>query len=164
LLTASDLNEGSGTRPTGNEPTWIAKKMPNTQYPKFIHFCVAFHAVLLCVVCAGLWYLAVRSSSHGIAPNTDLGFRSDHTLVSAQGWFVAQRVGFHFAAIAGTGVAAGVFVTIAVAYVRRLNARWFLIVPVIGGIAVGGCLIIAGVRADHAAIIVETPVAPRAEG
>src|SRR5215475_196477 len=111
---------------------------PDTRYPKFIHFYVAFHAVLLIAVCAGLWWLAARSNRHGIAPNTDLGFRSDHTLVSAQGWFVAQRVGFHFAAIAVTVVAAVVFATVAVAYVRHLSAMWFLIVPVVGGIAVGG--------------------------
>ena len=50
-----------------------------------------------------------------------------------------------------------VFVIIAVAIVRRLNPMWILVVPILGGVAVGVCLVIAGHRADHAAISVETP-------
>jgi hypothetical protein len=105
----------------------------NTHYPKIIHFYVAFHAVLLIAVSVGLWCLAARSSRHAVAPNTHLGFRSQHTLVSAQGWFVAQRVGFRFAAIAVTIVAAVVLAVVALAYGRRLNTMWLLIIPVIGG-------------------------------
>lgn len=48
---------------------------------------------------------------------------------------------------------------LAVVYFRRLNPVWIVIVPVIGGIAVGVCFMIAGQRADHAAICVETPTA-----
>jgi Ni/Fe-hydrogenase subunit HybB-like protein len=36
---------------------------------------------------------------------------------------------------------------------------WIVIVAVIGGIAVGVCFMIAGQKADHAAICVETPKA-----
>jgi hypothetical protein len=118
---------------------------------------------LLAVVCAGVWFLALRSSSHGIAPNTSLGFRSQHTLASLQGWYAAQRVGFHFAAVADTIITAAVFAIVAVAFIRRLNPMWILIVPVIGGIAVGVCFIIAGHQADHAAISVEIPAATTAE-
>src|SRR6202011_197062 len=38
---------------------------------------------------------------------------------------------------------------------RRLNPMWIMIVPAIGGLAVGACLIIAGQRADRAAVAVE---------
>ncbi|OBH22010.1 hypothetical protein [Mycobacterium sp. E3247] len=136
---------------------------PNAGYPKIIHAYVAFHAVLIIAACSGLWYLAVRSTSHGIAPNTKLGFRSQHTLVSAQGWYVAQKVGFHFAATAVTMVTVVMFAVVVVAYARRLNPMWLLIVPLAAGIAVGVCLMIAGYRADHAAVTVETPNLPRAE-
>lgn len=44
---------------------------------------------------------------------------------------------------------------VAVAYIRRLNPTWIMLVPAIGGLAVGGCLIVAGQRADHAASAVE---------
>lgn len=97
------------------------------------------------------------SEQHGIPPNPTLGFRSQHTLASLHGWYVAQRVGFHFAAVATSVVTAAVFAIIEVLYIRRSNPMWILIVPVIGGIAVGVCFIIAGQRADQAAISIETP-------
>jgi hypothetical protein len=79
------------------------------------------------------------------------------------GWYVAQRVGFHFAAIANTIIAAAVFAVVAVALIRRWNAAWILVTPIIGGIAVGVCSMIAGQQADRAAISVEASAAPTAE-
>jgi hypothetical protein len=65
----------------------------------------------------------------------------------------------HFAAVASTVITAAVFAIVAVAYTRRVNPMWILIVPVVGGIAVAVCFMIAGQRADHAAISVETSAA-----
>ncbi len=98
-----------------------------------------------------LWLLAVRSSSNGIPPNTNLGFRTEHTLASAQGWYAAQPVGFHLAAVADSVITVAVFAIVAVLYIRRFNPRWILVVPVIGGIAVAVCFVIAGHYADQAA-------------
>jgi hypothetical protein len=119
----------------------------------------ALNALLLLVVCAGAWILTARANSHGLAPSTTLGFRSEHTLTSLHGWYVAQRVGFHFVAISATVITVAVFAIVAVAFVRRLNAMWILIVPIVGGLAIGACVMIAGQRADHAATTVETPPA-----
>jgi hypothetical protein len=123
----------------------------------------AFNGLLLIAACAGSWFLAARADSHGIAPNTSFGFRSQQTLASLHGWYAAQRVGFHFAAVANTVIAAAVFAVIAVAFIRRWNAAWMLVAPIIGGIAVGVCFMIAGQRANHAAVSVETSAAPTAE-
>jgi hypothetical protein len=117
---------------------------------------VALNGLLLIVACAGAWFFAARSNRHGIAPNTTLGFRSQHTLASLHGWYVAQRVGFHFVAVAATVITVAVFAIVAVALIRRLNALWIFIVPVIGAIALVVCFVIAGQRADRAAISVET--------
>jgi hypothetical protein len=117
----------------------------------------ALNALLLIAVCVGAWLLNAQANHHGIAPSTTLGFRSEHTLTSLHGWYVAQRVGFHFAAISTTVVTALVLGIVAVAFTRRLNALWILIVPIIGGLAIGGCVMIAGQRADQAAVTVETP-------
>jgi xanthine/uracil permease len=62
----------------------------------------------------------------------------------------------HSSAIAVTIVTVAVFAIVAVTFIRRLNAAWILIVPIIGGIAAGVCLLIAGQKSDHAAISVET--------
>ena len=133
---------------------------PNARYGRItVRISTALNGLLLIVICAGLWFFAARANSHGIPPNTTLGFRSQRTLASLHGWYVAQRVGFHFAAIAVTVVIAVVFAIIAVAYVRRVNPMWILIVPVIGWIAVAVCFMIAGHYADQAAISVETPKA-----
>lgn len=133
---------------------------PNARYGRIVlRIYAALNGLLLIVTCAGLWFFAVRANSHGIPPNRSLGFRSQHTLASLHGWYVAQRVGFHFVAVAVTVVTAVVLVIITVAYIRRLNPMWILIVPIIGGIAVGVCFMIAGQKADHAAISVETPKA-----
>jgi hypothetical protein len=118
-----------------------------------------FNAVLLVAVCGFLWLFNARAHRHGISPNTHLGFRTQHTLASLHGWYVGQRVGFHFAAIAVTVITVAVLAVLAVAFVGRLNPMWLLIVPVLGGIAVGVCIVLAGHRADHAAITVETPPA-----
>jgi hypothetical protein len=133
---------------------------PNARYGRIsIRINAGLNLLLLTVICAGLWFLAARANSHGIPPNASLGFRSQHTLASLRGWYVAQRVGFHFAAVASTVVTAAVFAIVAVAYTRRVNPMWILIVPVVGGIAVAVCFMIAGQRADHAAISVETSAA-----
>src|SRR5277367_1901249 len=122
---------------------------PNARYGRIIlGSYAALNGVLLVVVCAGAWILAARANSHGIAPNTTLGFRSEHTLTSLHGWYVAQRVGFHFVAVSATIITVAVLGTIAVVFVRRLNAMWILIVPIVGGLAVGACVLIAGQRAD----------------
>jgi len=120
-------------------------------------FYLAFNGLLLVAVSAGSWFFAARANSHGIAPNTSLGFRSQHTLASLHGWYVAQRAGFHFAAIAATVITAAVFAIVAVALMRGLKPIWLMILPVVGQIAVAGCFIIAGHRADQAALTVETP-------
>lgn len=58
---------------------------------------VATNALLLVGVCALLWVRTSRANDHGINPNELLGSRSQFTLGSLQGWYVAQRVRFHFA-------------------------------------------------------------------
>jgi hypothetical protein len=123
---------------------------------------MAFNGLVLIVICAGLWFFAARANSHGIPPNTSLGFRSQHTLASLHGWYVAQRVGFHFAAVADTAITVAVFAIVAVVFIRRLNPMWILIVPAIGGLAVAGCFMAAGHQADKAAMSVEVTAAPRA--
>ncbi|HEY1842466.1 MAG TPA: hypothetical protein VGG53_20060 [Mycobacterium sp.] len=80
-------------------------------------------------------------------------------MASLHGWYVAQRVGFHFAAVATTVITVAVLVVVVVAYARRLNPMWIMIGPVVGGLAVGGCMIIAGQRADRAAVAVENAAA-----
>jgi hypothetical protein len=132
----------------------------NARYGKIVLVSyAALNGLPLIVVCAGSWFLAARASSHAIAPNTSLGFRSQHTLASLHGWYVAQRVGFRFAAIGATIVTSAVFAIVGVAFIRRSNPMWILIVPAIGGLAVAGCFMIAGHYADKAAISVETRAA-----
>jgi hypothetical protein len=132
----------------------------NARYGRItISWFLAFHALLLIVVSAGSWYFAARANGHGIAPNTELGFRSQYTLSSLHGWYVAQRVGFHFVAIGTTAVAVVVFAAVAFAFVRRSNPMWMFFVPVIGNLAIAACFIIAGQHADQAAIAVENPAA-----
>jgi hypothetical protein len=118
-----------------------------------------FNALLLIGACAVLWYFNGQAHDHGISPNAKVGFRTQHTLASLHGWYVAQRAGFHFAAIAATVITVVVFVLVALAAVRRLSALWILIVPIVGGLAIGGCLILAGHKADAAAVSVEKPAA-----
>jgi hypothetical protein len=136
----------------------------NARYGKIVLVSyTVFNGLMLIVACAGSWFLAARANSHGIAPNTSLGFRSQNTLASLHRWYVAQRVGFHFAAIANTIITAAVFAVVAVAFIRRWNAAWILVTPIIGGIAVGVCFMIAGQQADRAAISVEVSAEPTAE-
>jgi hypothetical protein len=133
---------------------------PNARYGRItMRVWTAANAVLLVAASAGFWFFAARANRRGIQPNTSLGFRSQHTMASLQGWYVAQRVGFHFAAVSTTVVSLAVLVFVVVAYARRLNPMWIMIVPAIGGLAVGACLILAGQRADHAAAAVEKPAA-----
>jgi hypothetical protein len=133
---------------------------PNARYGRItIRIYAGLNLLLLVVVCAGLWFFVAKADSHGIAPNTSLGFRSQHTLASLHGWYVAQRVGFHFAAIGTTIITAAVFAIVAVVYIRRLNPMWVMIVPIIGAIAVAVCFMIAGQKADHAAVSVEPSAA-----
>jgi NO-binding membrane sensor protein with MHYT domain len=68
---------------------------------------------------------------------------------------VAQRVGFRFAAVANTVIVAAVFAIVGVAFIRRSNPMWILIVPAIGGLGVAGCFMSAGHYANMAAISVE---------
>jgi len=129
---------------------------PNARYGRIsIGLTAGFNLVLLIIACAGLWFLAARANRHGIAPSTTLGFRTQHTLASLHGWYVAQRVGFHFAAIATTIITVVVFAIVAAVYVRRLNPMWIMIVPIIGALAVAVCFMIAGQKADQAAVSVE---------
>lgn len=135
----------------------------NARYGRIvIRFYVAFHGLLLTVVCVGVWFLAARSNSNGIPPNTSLGFRTQHTLASAQGWYAAQRVGFHIGAVAVTVITAAMVAVVAVAYIRRLNPMWILIAPVIGGLAIAASFMIAGRYADHAATTITTDDGPQA--
>ena len=119
---------------------------------------LAFNGLLLLVGCVALWVFAARANGRGIPPNTTLGFRSQHTMASLRGWYVAQRVGFHFTAVAATIVTVVVFALVAVAFIRRSSPLWFLMVPVIGELAIAICFTIAGQRADSAAIAVEPAV------
>jgi hypothetical protein len=116
---------------------------------------LVINLMLLFVVCAGSWFFAAKANHHGIPPNTSLGFRSEHTLASLHGWYVAQRVGFHTAAVTSTISTAAVLAAIAVAATKSLNRFWFLIIPVIGGLVIAICFLIAGQQADRAAISVE---------
>jgi hypothetical protein len=130
----------------------------NARYGRIIlGLYAALNAVLLVGVSAVLWYFNARAHSHGISPNAQLGFRTQHTLASLHGWYVAQRAGFHFAAVAATVITVIVLAFIAIAAVRRLNPWWILLVPALGGVAVGVCLVVAGHRADAAAVSVEMP-------
>lgn len=117
------------------------------------------NAFLLILISGGSWFFAARANNRGIAPNTSLGFRSQYTLSSLHGWYVAQRVGFHFAAVAATAITCAVFAIVAIAFFRRSNPMWMLFIPVIGDLAIAGCFIVAGQRADQAAISVEKSVA-----
>lgn len=140
--------------------TTYTDQTPNARYGRItLRIYTALNVLVLIAVCAGSWIFAARANSRGIPPNTSLGFRSQHTMASLHGWYVAQRVGFHFAALAVTTVTVGVITILAVVFVRRSNPMWIFIVPVIGEIAVGACFMIAGHRADRAAISVETPKA-----
>jgi hypothetical protein len=129
---------------------------PNTGGRKVIHVWMALNGLLLIVVCIALWYCAARSGSNGIPPNTSLGFRDQYTLASTQGWYAAQRVGFHIAAIAETVVTVAVFAIAIVAYVRRANPISIAIVSTLGGLSIVACLLIAGHYADQAAIAVNS--------
>jgi len=132
----------------------------NARYGKLtIGWYLAVNAFLLVVVAGGSWFFAARANSRGIPPNTALGFRSQHTLSSLHGWYVAQRVGFHFVAVAATVIAVIVFSVVTFAFIRRSNPMWMLFVPVVGDLAIVVCFIIAGQHADQAAISVEKPAA-----
>jgi len=133
---------------------------PNARYGRItLRIWTVSNGLLLVGVCAALWIFARRANSRSIQPNTSFGFRSQHTLASLHGWYVAQRVGFHFAAVAATIVTAAVLGIVVMAYLRRLHPMWIMLVPIIGGLVVGLCMIVAGQRADRAAVAVEKPAA-----
>lgn len=117
------------------------------------------NALLLVGVCGFLWVLASRANNHGIPPSTSLGFRSQATLASLQGWYVAQRVGFHFAALAASGITVAAFGLAVVVYVRRASPAWILLIPALAGLGIGVSMLLAGQRADKAAVTVENPKA-----
>jgi len=132
----------------------------NARYGRLtLSLSMVFNAVLLIGTCVALWVFNARANSHGIPPSTTVGFRSQHTLASLHGWYVAQRVGFHFAAVASTSVTVIVFAIVALAFVRRSNPMWMLFVPVIGELVIAGCFVAAGHRADNAALSIEKAAA-----
>ena len=68
---------------------WIfgPDQTPNARYGRMmLRIWTASNGLLLIVVSAGLWFFAARANSHGIPPNTSLGFRSQQTLASLHGW------------------------------------------------------------------------------
>jgi len=121
----------------------------------------AINAVTMIGAAIALWVLSARANHRGIDPNTSVGFRTQRTLASLRGWYAAQRVGFHFAAISTTVITVVVLVAL-VALLRRRKLWWIVPVPIVGGIAIGVVMIIAGQRAEHAAITVERPAATSA--
>jgi SdpI/YfhL protein family len=141
---------------SGDPEPMHTDQLPNSGGRTVIHIWVALNGLLLAAVCVALWYCAARSAGNGIPPKTSLGFRDQHTLASTQGWYAAQRVGFHIAAICQTVVTATVFAVVAVAYLRRLNPMWSAIIATVGGLSVVACLLIAGHYADQAAISVNS--------
>ncbi|WP_293003243.1 hypothetical protein [Mycobacterium sp.] len=118
------------------------------------------NVVLLVSLVVGAWIFTGRAHHHEIAPNTTLGFRSQATLASLHGWYVAQRVGFQFVAIAATAVTAAVLATIVIAYLRGPKPLWIFAAPAIGAAVIALSFMIAGERADAAATHIETPAAP----
>lgn len=119
----------------------------------------ALNLLLLTGVSAGTWILTVRARHHGIAPNTTLGFRTQATLASLHGWYVAQRVGFQFVAVSTTIVTAVVLAVIVVAHTRHKNPLWIFLAPALGAAVIAISFMIAGQRADAAATRVETTAA-----
>ncbi len=74
-------------------PAMSIVQSSNTSSNKGLRFYAMVNCVLLIAMAASLWYLAGRADQHSIPPNTTVGFRSEHTLVSAAGWYAAQRAG-----------------------------------------------------------------------
>jgi hypothetical protein len=134
---------------------------PTARYGVSLRVYLAINAVLLVGVCVFLWVLAGRADNHGISPNESLGFRSQSTLTSLHGWYVGQRVGFHFAAVAATLIVVAAFALVIVVFVRRRSPAWILLIPALAGLGIGLCMVAAGQRADKAATSVETPKADR---
>jgi hypothetical protein len=129
---------------------------PTARYGVSLRVYLAINAVLLVGVCVFLWVLAGRADNHGISPNESLGFRSQSTLTSLHGWYVGQRVGFHFAAVAATLIVVAAFALVIVVFVRRRSPAWILLIPALAGLGIGLCMVAAGQRADKAATSVET--------
>jgi hypothetical protein len=80
-----------------------------------------------------------------------LGFQDDRTFASEQGWYAAQRVGFHIGAVTATTITVVVFAFLAIAYVRRFPPVWALTATIVGELAIAVCLLIAAHYADKAA-------------
>lgn len=154
--TVGDTSEGRLDLNTHTNET------PNARYGSVgLRIYAVLNALLLVGVCVFLWLLAARADNHGISPNESLGFRSQSTLASLHGWYVAQRVGFHFAAVAATLIVVAAFALVIVVYVRPRSRAWILLIPALAGLGIGLCMVVAGQRADKAAISVETPKADR---
>lgn len=133
----------------------------NARYGRIIMGAYTLINVLLLVsVVATAWIFTVRAHHHEISPNTTLGFRSQATLASLHGWYVAQRVGFQFVAIAATAVTVAVLLTMAIAYLRGPKPLWIFAAPAIGAAVIALSFMVAGERADAAATHVETPATP----
>jgi hypothetical protein len=129
----------------------------NARYGKIVLVSyAALNGLLLIVVCAGSWFLAARANGHGIAPNTSLGFRSQHTLASCTDGTSHRGSDSDLPRSLTPSLNRGVRDRRS-GIIRRSNPMWILIVHAIGGRAVAGCFMIAGRYADKAAISVETP-------
>jgi len=140
-------------------------RIPDARYGRpALWIFAGFNVLLLVGACGGSWILADSANHRGISPNTTTGFRSQHTLASLHGWYVAQRVGFRFAAVATTIILVIVVAVIVVALIRHLNPLWIVVAPIIGGLAVGLSVLAAGQRADRAATAVENSAAARSIG
>lgn len=95
---------------------------PNARYGGVgLRVYAVVNALLLVGACVFLWVLAARANNHGIPPNESLGFRSQSTLASLHGWHVAQRVGFHIAAVAASLITIVAFVLVITSVVETLH-------------------------------------------
>lgn len=128
-----------------------AVQSPKARRGKAIHVYTILNGLLLAGTCVGLWLLAARANNNGVPPNKTLGFRDDRTFASEQGWYAAQRVGFHIGAATATTITVVVFAVLAIAYVRRFPPVWALTVTIVGELAIAVCLLIAAHYADKAA-------------
>lgn len=132
----------------------------NARYGRIIMgIYTAVNLLMLIGVSAATWILTVRAHHHGIAPNTTLGFRTQATLASLHGWYVAQRVGFQFVAVSATIVTAAVLTVVVVAYTRRNHPLWIFLAPALGAAVIAISFMVAGQRADAAATRAETTAA-----
>src|SRR6202012_3998947 len=118
---AAKATETGSDADAGRQVAGPAEKALDPAYRRMLHFYAASNGLLLVGLCAGAWYLAGLSTHNGIPPNSAVGFRSPHAFATTQGWYAAQRTGFHIAAIAVTVVMLAMSAIVAVVYLRRLH-------------------------------------------